>query len=154
MSLQSDPQIPNAQSPDVLQGLDDIVGFHLRLAHGAVYRNFSEKFADLGLTQKQVSVLWLVNDHPAIGQARLGRILQMDRATVMAIINRLAKRNFIIRKASKTDKRRQTLHMTDEGLAMFKRARLAISEHENWLKNKFSKKEVTQLIALLRRIHE
>ena len=30
--------------------LDGVVGFHIRLAHGAVYRHFTETFAELGLT--------------------------------------------------------------------------------------------------------
>ena len=43
----------------------NIVGFHIRLAYGAVYRHFTETFAHLDLTQKQVSVLWLVDDRGA-----------------------------------------------------------------------------------------
>lgn len=36
--------------------LKDVVGFDIRLAHGAVFRHLTEAFADLGLTRKQVSV--------------------------------------------------------------------------------------------------
>ena len=57
---------------DELGELADIVGFHIRLAHVAVYRHFTETFADLDLTQKQVSVLWLVDDHPGISQIAVG----------------------------------------------------------------------------------
>ena len=56
--------------------LNDIVGFHIRLAHGAVYRHFTETFIDLDLTQKQVSVLWLVDDYPGIAQIELGQRLR------------------------------------------------------------------------------
>ena len=52
------------------------MGFHIRLAHGAVYRHFTETFSDLDLTQKQVSVLWLVDDHPGIAQIDVGQRLQ------------------------------------------------------------------------------
>ena len=67
----------------------NIVGFHIRLAYGAVYRHFTETFAHLDLTQKQVSVLWLVDDHPGIAQTGLAQRMRMDRATTMAIVNRL-----------------------------------------------------------------
>jgi hypothetical protein len=40
--------------------IDDILGFHIRLAHGTVYRHFMQSFKFLEMTQKQVSVLWLV----------------------------------------------------------------------------------------------
>ena len=138
---------------DDLGSLDAILGLHLRLAHGAVQRHFGEHFAPIGLTQKQVSVLWLVGDHPGIAQTDLAQRLQMDRATVMAIVNRLQARDFLIRGESKTDRRRQTLTLRPAGVEALKQAQAAIIEHETWLKSRFSKREVTQLIGLLSRIH-
>ena len=135
-------------------GIDQIVGFHIRLAHGAVYRHFTETFVDLDLTQKQVSVLWLIDDHPEIAQADIGRRLQMDRATVMAMVNRLQERGFVERKASKTDGRRQTLHLTEAGYAALLAARECILDHEDWLKARFTQAETALLVEFLRRIHE
>jgi DNA-binding MarR family transcriptional regulator len=135
-------------------GLDAILGFHIRLAHGAVYRHFTETFADLDLTQKQVSVLWLVDDFPAIGQAEIGRRLQIDRATVMAIVNRLQARGFVARGKSAGDGRRQTLHLTPAGQAALNEARSCVLTHEQWLKGRFTERETATLIKLLQRIHE
>jgi DNA-binding MarR family transcriptional regulator len=135
-------------------GIDQIVGFHIRLAHGAVYRHFTETFIDLDLTQKQVSVLWLIDDHPEIAQADIGRRLQMDRATVMAMVNRLQERGFVERNASKTDRRRQTLHLTEAGHAALLAARECILDHEDWLKARFTQAETALLVEFLRRIHE
>jgi len=135
-------------------GLDEIMGFHIRLAHGAVYRHFTETFAELDLTQKQVSALWLIDDHPDIAQADIGRRLSMDRATVMAIINRLQTRGFVERGASKGDRRRQTLHLTPAGHDALVSARESILEHEAWLKARFTQRETATLVKLLRRIHE
>lgn len=134
--------------------LDSILGFHIRLAHGAVYRHFTESFSDLGLTQKQVSVLWLIDDHPDISQAEIGRRLQIDRATIMAIINRLQKRGYVERGKSTSDKRRQTLHLTPSGHEARIGAQQCILGHEQWLKARFSEREITTLIEMLRRIHE
>jgi DNA-binding MarR family transcriptional regulator len=134
-------------------GIDEIVGLHIRLANGAVYRHFSDTFSDLGLTQKQVAVLWLIDDHPGIAQADIGRLLQMDRATVMAIVNRLQDRGLVERGASTADRRRQTLHLTVKGYAALVVARECIDEHEKWLKARFSPGEITLLIELLSRIH-
>ena len=61
----------------------NIVGFHIRLAHGVTYRHFAETFADLDLTQKQVSVLWLIDDRPGIALTDLAQRMRMDRATTM-----------------------------------------------------------------------
>lgn len=133
--------------------INDILGFHIRLAHGAVYRHFLETFSHLDLTQKQVSVLWLVGDHPGIAQTDLSQRLQMDRATVMAIVNRLQARDFLERGESRSDRRRQTLTLRPSGQAALVEARKAILEHEAWLKSRFNKREVKQLIGLLTRIH-
>ncbi|MEO8375411.1 MAG: MarR family transcriptional regulator [Sphingomonas bacterium] len=144
----------SADSDPGIGGIGEIVGFHIRLAHGAVYRHFTETFANLDLTQKQVSTLWLIDDHPDIAQADIGRRLQMDRATVMAIINRLQKRGFVERGASTGDRRRQTLHLTKTGHEALVSARESILEHEAWLKSRFTQRETATLVNLLRRIHE
>ena len=89
-----------------LGALDDILGLHLRLAHGAVQRHFGEHFAELGLTQKQVSVLWLAEAQPGIAQTDLAQRLQMDRATTMAIVHALEKRGLLARGRASDARRR------------------------------------------------
>jgi len=137
-----------------LGGLQDILGFHIRLAHGAVYRHFTETFANLDLTQKQVSALWLVGDHPGISQIELGGRLRMDRATTMTIVNRLQERDYLRRERSESDGRKQALFLTDEGSSALGQARKCIAEHEDWLKARFTSAEAEKLVEMLARIHE
>lgn len=134
--------------------INSILGFHIRLANGAVYRHFTETFSDLDLTQKQVSVLWLVSDHPGIAQTDLSRRLRMDRATTMAIVNRLQARHLLKRGPSKSDGRKQSLYLEELGITMLGKAKVAVQEHERWLKGRFTNREVDKLIELLTRIHE
>ena len=133
--------------------IKDILGFHIRLAYVTVYRHFMETFTDLDLTQKQVSVLWLVDDNPGVAQTDLAQRLFMDRATTMGIINRLQGRGLLHRGPSPEDRRRKTLYLTDAGRALLLEARGAISKHEKWLKSRFTKNEVKVLMGLLDRIH-
>ncbi len=142
-----------ADEPGYIGEIDDILGFHIRLAHGTAYRHFMQSFKFLGMTQKQVSVLWLVSDHPGIAQAELAKRLQLDRATVMAIVNRLARRKFVVRGESETDGRMQTLKLLPAGGRALQEAKRAIRAHEKWLKSRFTAKELKSLIALLRKIH-
>ena len=139
---------------DDLGELADIVGFHIRLAHVAVYRHFSETFSDMELTQKQVSVLWLVDDHPGISQIAVGQRLQMDRATTMTIVNRLQERSYLRRERSTSDARKQALFLTPEGRTALATAKGCIAEHEAWLKGRFSAEEIEKLVEMLARIHE
>ena len=142
------------EQPEELGGLNDILGLRIRLAHGAVYRHFSETFAELDLTQKQVSTLWLVHDNPGISQIELGGRLRMDRATTMTIVNRLQERAFMRRERSASDGRKQALFVTAAGAAALDEARRCIAEHEAWLKRRFTADEIEILVELLARIHE
>lgn len=133
--------------------ISGILGFHIRLAHGTVYRHFMDSFAHLDLTQKQVSVLWLVDDHPGMAQSDLARRLRMDRATTMAVVNRLQARKYLVRGKSNSDGRKQPLTLLPEGRGALTEAKNAIHAHEAWLKGRFKPKEVAKLIELLERIH-
>lgn len=148
------PTTPHVEGDEDIGEIRNIVGFHIRLAHGAVYRHFTESFAHLDLTQKQVSVLWLIDDHPDIAQTDLATRMRMDRATTMAIVNRLQARDFLVRGKSYSDGRKQTLNLTDAGRKALIVAKDAIAQHENWLKSRFTDKEVERLIEMLARIHE
>ena len=133
--------------------LDRNLGLRLRRAHGAVQRHFVEHFADLGLTQKQVSVLWLTGDHPDLAQADLALALDMDRATTMALVHGLEKRELVSRSPSRIDGRRIAFRLTDAGEALLTQAKAAIAEHEAWLKARFSKAELARLEEMLARIY-
>jgi DNA-binding MarR family transcriptional regulator len=145
---------PHVEGDDDIGEIRNIVGFHIRLAHGAVYRHFMESFAHLDLTQKQVSVLWLVDDHPDIAQTDLAKRMRMDRATTMAIVNRLESRGYLVRGKSVSDGRKQTLNLTESGRKALVTANAAIWQHERWLKSRFTEREIAKLIELLTRIHE
>lgn len=148
------PTTPHVEGDEEIGEIRNIVGFHIRLAHGAVYRHFTETFSHLELTQKQVSVLWLIDDHPDIAQTDLAHRMRMDRATTMAIVNRLQERGYLVRGKSASDRRKQTLNLTNRGRKALVVAKEAIAEHEKWLKSRFSEKEVRSLIEMLTRIHE
>jgi DNA-binding MarR family transcriptional regulator len=80
--------------------------------------------------------------------------MRMDRATTMAIVNRLEAKGYLVRKQSRSDGRKQALNLTDRGRKALAMAKRAIHQHEQWLKSRFSEKEVTKLIELLSRIHQ
>lgn len=146
--------MPASEDDGDIGEIKEILGFHIRLAYGAVYRHFMETFQHLDLTQKQVSVLWLVDDHPGIAQTDLAQRLRMDRATVMAIVNRLQARKFLVRGKSPHDGRKQTLDLLPAGVMILTEAKQAIRAHEDWLKGRFTEREVGRLIEMLARIHE
>jgi len=145
---------PHVEGDEDIGEIRNIVGFHIRLAYGALYRHFSETFAHLDMTQKQVSVLWLTDDHPNIAQTDLAKRMRMDRATTMTIVHKLESRGYLVRGQSKSDGRKQTINLTDAGRRALTTAKKAIQVNERWIKSRFSKKEIAKLIEMLARIHE
>jgi DNA-binding MarR family transcriptional regulator len=78
----------------------------------------------------------------------------MDRATTMAIVDRLEGKGYLVRTRSRSDGRKQALNLTAPGRSALRKAKQAIGQHEQWLKSRFTQKEINTLIALLTRIHE
>lgn len=95
----------------------------------------------------------LIDDHPDIAQPNLAQRLRMDRATTVAIINRLQARKYLVRGPSLVDSRKQTLNPTKEGRAALVVTIKAIETHEAWLKARFTPHEVERLIEYLPRIY-
>src|SRR5436189_6454250 len=90
-------------------GLEELLGFQLRMANVAVYRDFSDSLAKLELTQRQAATLSLIDANPGAPQVAIAARLGSDRATIMAMVDRLETRGLITRERSKTDRRRQEL---------------------------------------------
>ncbi|ODU62603.1 MAG: hypothetical protein ABS99_00010 [Acetobacteraceae bacterium SCN 69-10] len=110
--------------------LEALLGFHLRMASAAVARDFAGAMHGLDLTQKQYAVLELINANPGVSQIDLATTLGTDRATMMAIVDRLDGRQLLTRRRSASDGRRQALHLTAAGARLLIVARDRIAEHE------------------------
>lgn len=137
-----------------LDGLPDLLGFHLRMAHVAMYRDFATALSDLDLTQKQCATLHLIGANPGVSQVDLAATLGTDRATMMAIIDRLERRDLLARRRSVADRRRQELNLTQDGETALARTRRAIAEHERHFTSRFTKDELKALVNALSRIHQ
>jgi DNA-binding MarR family transcriptional regulator len=135
-----------------LGGLDALVGFQLRCAMIAVYRNFTQHLAPLDLTQKQAAILWLIGANAGVSQIVLANAVLMDRASMMAIIDRLEERGLIIRKRSARDGRKQELYLTPKGTKVMAQSKAAVASHEEWLKGRFSEAELAAFVDALVRI--
>jgi len=154
---QFEPQRPILNFEEVqldMDSLPDLLGFHLRLAQAAVTRDFGATLAEIDLTQKQCATLELIGANPGVSQVDLAAILGADRATMMAIVDRLEARALLTRERSLADRRRQHLNLTQAGADMLGKAKALIAEHEHRFKRRFSGPELDALVASLRRIHQ
>jgi len=143
---------PDTDAALKLGRLDALLGFHLRMASAAVARDFAMAMDGIDLTQKQYAVLELIDANPGVSQIDLATTLGTDRATMMAIVDRLDARKLLARRRSTSDRRRQTLHLTATGTRLLSEARQRVAQHEQG----FVAATGTPgdaLIAMLRRIY-
>src|ERR1700742_3193829 len=66
--------------------LSSLLGFHLRMANIAMYRDFKAAMDPLDMTQRQTAILMLIASNPGTSQIALADLLATDRATMMGIV--------------------------------------------------------------------
>lgn len=159
MARNSRPKMANLSEclddPTVMtQELEGFLGYALRRAETAMHRDFIAAVADLDLTQKQTATLWLINSNPGVPQVSVATALGMDRATMMAIIDRLQERDLVVRKQSNTDRRRQELYLTAVGQSTLRKAKARIAKHEQRFTSLFSAAELESLLSALRKVQD
>jgi DNA-binding MarR family transcriptional regulator len=138
----------------MFEELDALLGYRLRRAQGAMHRDYMAAVAGLDLTQKQTATLWLINANPGVSQVSVAAALSMDRATMMAVTDRLEDRNLLIRKRSTVDRRRQELYLTPAGQSMLRKVKTRIAQHEQRFKALFKPAELAALHAALRKFQD
>jgi DNA-binding MarR family transcriptional regulator len=133
--------------------LPELLGYNLRRAQIALWRDFTYTVGNGEVRPGVFSLLMLAELNPGIAQVDLANQLDIDKATIVALVDRLEQRGWVVRRRSTIDRRRQGVHLTDEGKRWLKQLRRDMLEHEKRFTRLFSAAELRQLISLLRRIH-
>ncbi|MBA3581389.1 MAG: MarR family transcriptional regulator [Gammaproteobacteria bacterium] len=132
--------------------LPQLIGYNIQRAQIAVYRDFMRSVEDYGMTPTQFAVLALVGANAGVSQVSLGKTLNVDRATIMAVVDKLQNRNLLERRPSVQDRRKQDLHLTAHGEESLQILRNRIHAHEARLTTQFSSDEGLELIRLLQKL--
>lgn len=99
--------------------LDGLVGYRLRRAQLAAFRNFSRRFEDVDIRPTQMGVLTVVARNPGLTQSRVGLALGIKRANLVPLLNGLEDRGLVARARASSDRRSHALHLTAAGEALF-----------------------------------
>lgn len=132
--------------------LTRLVGFHLRQAQIAVFRDFAETVGALDITPGLFAVLVLTESNPGLTQGELARAVHLDRSTVVSVIDNLERRGLLERHAVANDRRSNALRLTASGAALLKKLKRRVAEHEKRLAREFDAGERATLVTLLQRI--
>lgn len=140
----------NRKSP-ALGCLANHVGFHLRLAQLAVFEQFANRLDEIEVSPAIFSVLEVLQQNDGITQSKLAAAVSLERSSVVPLLDKLARRGLVERRASTTDRRHNHLHLTDAGRALLAEAIRRASAHEKEVCKPFTIAEKKLLLELLGR---
>jgi DNA-binding MarR family transcriptional regulator len=132
--------------------LPNLLGYNVRRAHMALWRDFN-RTVGVGIVRPGIfSMLVLIDENPGIAQIEIAAQLAMDKATIVGLIRMMQKQEWIERRRSRSDRRRQDLFLTTKGKQELAVLRRDMIGHEARFINMFSRQELMQFFDFLRRI--
>ena len=132
--------------------LNDHIGYVVRRAQLAIFKDFIQTMAPVDIRPAQYSVLIVIGDNPGLTQAEVGRALAIKRANLVGMINELEQRKLARRAASPSDRRSHALYLTAHGRQMLARYHKLALEHEKRVTRTLDPNEKRMLLELLVRI--
>jgi DNA-binding MarR family transcriptional regulator len=129
--------------------LPDLLGYRLRLAQQAVFRDYAASVQ--GLSPGRVGLLIAIDANPGVTQSRLAEAVNRDRSTMVAVLDQLEARGLIERRRG-ADRRTNGLWLTRAGRALLARALRSIARHEQRIAARLTAAERRQLLELLGKI--
>jgi DNA-binding MarR family transcriptional regulator len=133
----------------------DELGFHLRRAQVAAFKHFAHAVtAAEGITPGLYGMLQVIANNPGLSQSALATTMDVDRSSIVKVVDQLEEKGLIVRDASPTDRRRYRLHMTTPGVWALKRIQNAVSRQDREFSARLDEAERATLIDLLKRLYQ
>lgn len=132
--------------PGLLSGL---LGYRLRVAQQAVFRDFARSIPEA--SPGRVGILLLIDANPGVTQSRLAQAVGIDRSTMVGVLHALQARELIERRRGE-DRRTNGLWLTRSGRTLVTSLKQRIRIHERRVASRLSAADRTQLLALLEKL--
>jgi len=148
------PRAERAQDAKVDIGcLPRFLGYNLRRAHLCVWRKYVALIGENNIRPGLFSALVLVGSNPGIAQIELGRHLGVDKASMVALLDRLEKAGLLDRQRSTRDRRRQGIFLTNKGVDELQSLIAQVRTLERQISNRFTRAELDQFLGFLQRLY-
>lgn len=132
--------------------LPDLIGYQLRLAQIAIFRDFAQSIGAFDITPGLFGAMVIIDTNPGLKQSELAKATQLDRSTVVSVIDNLERRGLVERRSVPTDRRSNALQLTLAGKTLLKKLRPLVAAHEQRLTGNLNAKEQATLVNLLQKI--
>lgn len=134
--------------------LKALLGYNVRRAQVSLSRDFQRSVGQGKIRPVLFSILVLAETQPGIAQVDLARQLALDKASVVALIDRLEAAGQVERRRSTQDRRRQGLFVTAQGLQRLATLKEEVLRHERRFAERYTPLELAVLVELLQRLYE
>ncbi|MBA5804389.1 MULTISPECIES: MarR family winged helix-turn-helix transcriptional regulator [Rhizobium] len=134
------------------QQLEDYVGYHLRRASALNMQDITNALATVGQRPSGFSVACIINEQPGITSAEICRMLGLQRANIVPLLDELSGPGYISRVDDERDKRVQRLYLTDAGYEALETWHDIVFSHEERVLANLSPSERDLLRELLAKI--
>jgi len=140
---------PTRRRPATLGPLSAFLGYALRRAQLAVFDDFFQTVADLGLRPAQFGLLVVINQNPGLKQTDASAALGIQTPNFVGLVDELEQRGLAQRLPAANDRRSHALHLTKAGEVLLKRVMAKQAEHEERMTARIGKPGREQLLELL-----
>ena len=121
------------------------VANQLRPALLRLSRELRKETEQLGITSRQVTLLWLVRNNPGMSLRELAAEERISAPALSGYVDRLEKADLLARVRDETDRRRVGLALTDEGERLLRRVR---ARRTTWLADRLRGLDDDELAAV------
>ena len=140
----------SAREPGLEPGpLPGLLGYRLRLAQQAVFRDFAASVPDI--SPGRAGMLLLIEANPGIAQGRLAKAVRLERSTMVGVVDALEERGLVERRRG-ADRRTNGLWLTSAGRSAVMRLKRRIEAHERRVAARLSPAERALLLSLLAKL--
>ena len=121
------------------------VANHLRPVLLRLARELRRETEQLGITSRQVTLLWLIRINPGLSLRELAAEERISAPALSGLVDRLEKAGLIERVRDAGDRRRVGLTLTEEGERLLKRVR---ARRTTWLADRLKGLDDDELAAV------
>ncbi|EME71067.1 transcriptional regulator [Paramagnetospirillum caucaseum] len=134
--------------------MTDELGFHLRRAQVAAFKHFAQTVtAAEGITPGLYGMLQVIANNSGLTQSRLAEVMEVDRSSIVKVVNALEDKGLIRRDAAPNDRRSYHLRMTPEGKLALRRIEEGVVRQDLDFSAGLSEGDRRLLISLLKRLY-
>jgi DNA-binding MarR family transcriptional regulator len=108
-------------------------------------RELRQETEQLGVTSRQVTLLWLIRGNPGMSLRELAAEERISAPALSGYVDRLEKAGLLARVRDESDRRRVGLALTDEGERLLKRVR---ARRTTWLADRLRGLDDDELAAI------